>query len=58
MGLSLSGPAALWRFKPLRSFSIPWAEIWILGIGGVGWAGMRDLFLSHVSPAGFSGQVA
>ena len=41
MGLSLSGPAALWGFKPLRSFSMPWAETWILGIGGygLGWNG-------------------
>ena len=36
MGLSLSGPAALWGFKPLKSFSMPWAETWILGIGGYG----------------------
>ena len=41
MGLNWSGPAALWGFRDLSSFSMPFTEICIWGIWlyGLGWKG-------------------
>ena len=41
MGLNLSGPAALWGFKPTSSLSMPSADMLISGILGLvlGWNG-------------------
>ena len=38
---SLSGPAALWGFRPLCNFSMPWMETSMSGIlgCGLGWNG-------------------
>ena len=50
MGLNWSGPAALWGFRDLSSFSMPFTEICISGIWlYMGWIGKVSCIPGHLA---------